>query len=143
MSDIKFRCTINAPLDSIWSTLMDEIEHPDSYNGGILGAAVLERFHDGILRSIQVPDADIREKVVFNFDRKTIESRLVGHPSLVGRIVKVIVPQDRDQSYVLESQIHWETTDDRVDGMIRRNMEAFITTSLENVRLRAEEKPKA
>ncbi|SMF62090.1 hypothetical protein [Pseudobacteriovorax antillogorgiicola] len=139
MSVISFKCTVQAPIENIWKTLMDEVEHPDAYNNGILGVSILERFHDGVLRSVKVPDADVREKVLYDYENKTVESKLVGHPSLVGVIRKVISPNIEDpQSHILESHIEWETIDDRVDGMIRRNMESFITKGLERVKERAE-----
>lgn len=141
MSNLSFKCEVKAPLEQLWNTLMDEVEHPDSYNSGILGVDILERFHDGVLRSVKVPDADVREKVLFDFKNLTVESKLVGHPSLVGVIKKVITPiEGNEGTFILESQIAWETTDDRVDGMIRRNMESFITMGLEQVKKRAESK---
>ena len=141
MSVLSFSCTVHAPMENIWNTLMDEVEHPEAYNAGILGVSILERFHDGVLRSVQVPDADVREKVIFDYENKVVESKLVGHPSLVGVIKKVISPSTtHPQSFVLESHIQWEAIDDRVDGMIRRNMESFITKGLEQVKERAEAK---
>ena len=44
---------------------MDEVENPHLYNRNIKGVEVLERFHDGILRVVSVPDAKVREKFVF------------------------------------------------------------------------------
>ena len=74
MSNLSFKCEVKAPLEQLWNTLMDEVEHPDSYNSGILGVDILERFHDGVLRSVKVPDADVREKVLFDFKNLTVES---------------------------------------------------------------------
>ena len=139
MSVVSFKCEVSAPVEQVWKTLMDEVEHPDSYNSGFLGVSIIERFADGVLRSVKVPDAEIREKVLINYKNHSIESKLVGHPSLVGVIRKSIRPlENNDKIQVLESEITWETIDDRVDGMIRRNMEGFITTTLEEIKKKAE-----
>lgn len=139
MSTESFKCVVKAPIDEIWKTLMDEVERPDCYQSGILGVEILEHFHEGVLRSVKVPDADVREKVKFNFDKKTVESKLVGHPSLVGSITKSIMPNiETPGSFILESQITWETFDERVDNMIRRNMADFINRGLEQVKSKAE-----
>ncbi|MFW7379061.1 MAG: SRPBCC family protein [Oligoflexus sp.] len=140
MSQAQFTCQIHAPFERIWRTLMDEIEHPESYNPGILGVQILERFHDGVLRSVSVPDADVREKVVYDYDKRKIQSSLVGHPSLVGILTKEIKEDETNPGcFQIESNFEWESVDEKVDMMIRRNMEAFIMRGLDQVRKKAEE----
>jgi hypothetical protein len=118
---------------------MEEMEHPEQFNKGILGSRILERFNNGILRVTSVPDADVREKIVFDYKKGTLSSQLVGHPVLVGVIEKKIVPHpELKDSFFLESHIEWETTSAPVDSMIRRNMERFVTQSLESVKSTAE-----
>jgi hypothetical protein len=139
MSQASFTCHIKAPFKVIWDTLMDEIEHPQTYNSGILGAKIIERFHDGVLRSVGVPDANVREKVVFNYDKRRIQSNLVGHPSLVGILTKTIKPTEDDSlGFIIHCDFEWESTDEKVDQMIRRNMEGFIMRGLDHVRTVAE-----
>lgn len=140
MSQAQFTCQVHAPFERIWQTLMDEIEHPQDYNPGILGAKILERFHDGVLRSVSVPDADVREKIVYDYDKRQITSNLVGHPSLVGLLTKVIKEkEDQPGTFIIESHFEWESVDEKVDQMIRRNMESFIMRGLDHVKLRAEQ----
>lgn len=139
MSEARFSCTMQASFDRIWDTLMDEIEHPERYNSGILGVEMLERFHDGVLRSVKVPDADVREKVVYDYDKRQICCNLVGHPSLVGLLTKTIRPSEsRPDCFTIDCHFEWESIDEQVDRMIRRNMEDFIMRGLDNVRLSAE-----
>ncbi|NRA67776.1 MAG: DUF1857 family protein [Pseudobacteriovorax sp.] len=139
MSEAHFKRSVATSFENLWKILLDEAEHPDRYNEGILSSKILERFHDGILRSVEVPDAEIREKVIFDYKNKSVKSNLVGHPSLVGVIQKTVRPADEaGASWELESCIEWDSIDDRVDGMIRRNLETFITQSLEKVKKQAE-----
>ena len=139
MTHASFRCTVNAPFEVLWETLMDEVENPHLYNPNIKGVEVLERFHDGILRVVSVPDADVREKVTFDYRKGEIESSLVGHPSLVGTIMKAVRPvPNQSDCHMLESELEWQSIDTRVDTMVRRNIERFVMNGLNEVKNRAE-----
>jgi hypothetical protein len=139
MSQGFFSCTINAPFDKIWDILMDEVENPQRYSDKILDVKILERFHDGVLRLVSVRDADVRERVEYNYQRKEITSTLVGHPNLNGKITKRITSAVPDEPpFKVDSEIDWQSNDSEVASMIRRNMESFATTSLTKVKELAE-----
>ena len=139
MSEAKFSCAIQADFEKIWQALMEEIETPQSFNPGILGVKIIERFHDGVLRQVSVPDADVREKVVFDYDKRSLRSQLVGHPSLVGVLKKqIVVDPTNPNGFLIEGEFEWESVDEKVDEMIRRNMQGFISQSLQMVKKRAE-----
>lgn len=139
MANEHFRCSVKAPFDRLWQALMDEVEHPERFNQGILKSKILERFNNGILRCVSVPDADVRERVTYRYESGEIASQLIGHPDLVGLIEKKVSPDKNDpDSWILESSIAWESTSERVNHMIRRNLERFVTQSLENVKKLAE-----
>ncbi len=127
MSEKSFRCEVYASFDQLWKTLMDELEHP-------------ERFNNGVLRVVSVPDADVRESITYTDENGTISSQLVGHPVLVGVIEKKISPlPGRAGVFILESHIEWESISEKVDQMIRRNVERFVTQSLGAVKTAAEQ----
>ncbi len=139
LSERHYRSEVRAPFEHAWKALMDEIEHPEHFNRGILKSRILERFNSGVLRVVSVPDADVREKITFDFESGSIESHLVGHPVLVGVIRKELKPDPSDPSrLMLESHIEWESNSEAVDSMIRRNVERFVTQSLEAVKSTAE-----
>ncbi len=143
MSEKSFRCEVHATQEQLWKSLMDELEHPERFNKGILSSRILERFNNGVLRVVSVPDADVRERITYDDESGTISSQLVGHPVLVGVIEKKMSPTaGRPGVFVLESHIEWESISDKVDQMIRRNVERFVTQSLEAVKSAAEEAPK-
>lgn len=120
---------------------MEELEHPERFNPGILSSRILERFNNGVLRVVTVPDADVRERITFDNEESTITSQLVGHPVLVGVIEKSLKPHPTNAKIlVLESHIEWESINDKVDQMIRRNVERFVTQSLRSVQATAEAK---
>ena len=138
MTTERYECPIQSSMDTLWSVLMDEVEHPEEYSDTIMDVEVLERFHDGILRRLSVPDARVREKVIFDYDRRRIDSSLVGHPSLVGHISKQILPGGNPGELILRSTLEWKSTDESVDRMIRRNIGDFVRDEQEKVRRRVE-----
>ena len=138
MTTERYECPIQSSMDTLWSVLMDEVEHPEEYSDTIMDVEVLERFHDGILRRLSVPDARVREKVIFDYDRRRIDSSLVGHPSLVGHISKQILPGGKPGELILRSTLEWKSTDESVDRMIRRNIGDFVRDEQEKVRRRVE-----
>lgn len=142
MAKAKYRCEVNAPFDVLWKTLIDEVEQPHAYNPGIKGVRIIERFHDGVLRSVAVPDADVRERVTFDYEKKAISSTIIGHPQLMGNIVKKISPaaDGWKDHWVLECELEWASTDVGVDQMIRRNIESFAMSGLDQVKAKAEGK---
>ena len=138
MSTEHYDCRIQSSMDTLWSVLMDEVEHPQDYSNTILDVEVLERFHDGILRCISVPDAKVREKVIFDYDARRIDSSLVGHPSLVCHISKQVLPGDVAGEHILRSTLEWKSTDESVHQMIRRNIADFVKDEQEKVKRRVE-----
>lgn len=138
MTTERYDCRIRSSMDSLWSVLMDEVEHPEEYSNTITDVEVLERFHDGILRCLSVPDAKVREKVIFDYERRRIDSSLVGHPSLVCHISKQILPGNEAGELILRSTLEWKSTDESVDQMIRRNIADFVKDEQEKVKRRVE-----
>jgi hypothetical protein len=139
MSQGFFSCTINAPFDKIWEILLDEVENPQRYSQKILDAKILERFHDGVLRLVSVRDADVRERVEYNYQRKEITSTLVGHPNLNGTTTRKITSAVADEPpFTVDCSIDWQSNDSEVANMIRRNVESFATTSLTKIKELAE-----
>lgn len=139
MATVDFQCEVTADYEHLWKSLIAELEHPEQFNKGILQSRILERFNNGVLRSISVPDADVREKIEYEYEKGLVKSSLVGHPDLVGVIEKRI-KKGPNGVHTLSSHIEWESKSERVDSMIRRNVEKFVTQTLESVKKRAEAK---
>lgn len=139
MYSATFRTGINASFDKLWEILLDEMEHPENYSSKIQKTVILERFAGGILRQVTVPDADVREKFNYDYEKKLISSNLVGHPHIVG-LLKKSVSQDIEhpERLILESSLEWQTTDESVDAMLRRNVAKFVMDSLEKIKSKAE-----
>lgn len=136
MTKATFQCVVSSEFDVLWKVLMDEIEHPENYNPGIKAVEIIERFNNGVLRCVSVPDADVRERVEFKYDQGLIVSTMVGHPQLEGVIKRTI--SKADDGLVLESQVEWQSVDQKVDQMLRRNVENFVMNGFGQVKVVAE-----
>ena len=132
-----YETKIRASFENVWKIMMDEIEHPTAYSNNILKAKVLERFHNGVLRIVSVPDADVRQRITFEYEQGTMVSELVGHPSLVGTITETLHLVG-DQETTLTCNVEWESIDKGVGEMIRRNAERFFAERTQRVKEKAE-----
>lgn len=142
-SHVSYKYNIVADYDSIWKALMDETENPHNYSHTIKDVEVLERFHNGVLRSVSVPDAEVREKVTYDYNKGIITSQLVGHPLLVGTIKKEIMNKATKQGpHQIECTVEWQSLDDDVNAMIRRNVESFVMERFDLVKKQAESQAK-
>lgn len=139
MTAFHMKFDIKAPFDRIWDTLLEDMEHPEKFSATIKEAKVLERFPGGLLREVSVPDADVREKIVFDYPNKQITSSLVGHPQIVGVIKKTLTKAEDPECWTLESSLSWESIDEKVDAMLRRNVASFVRERLERVKEVCEE----
>ncbi len=141
MSEASYRLEINAPIETIWQIMLEEFDRPDRFSNTIKTSKVIERFPDGLLREISVPDASLREKITYNFSRKEVVSNIVGHPHIVGTITKRLVPDPScADKWYLESDLEWEATDVGVENMLRRNVKEFVMERLQMVRTESEMK---
>lgn len=137
MASYEFVSEIAASKKNLWRTLMDEVDNPQDFNGTILKATILERFHSGVLRVIHIPDATIRERVEFDFDDGEIISRLIDHPEVSG-VIKKRLQEDGTDKTTLHCSIAWDSTSGKIDDMIHRNVETFVLDTVNNVKARAE-----
>lgn len=137
MATFDFSCEISSPKENVWIILLDEIEKPQKYNNTIKSAKILERFNNGILRTIEIPDAVIRERIEFDYEKGEIISKLIDHPEVSGIITKKIsnLPSNRLN---LSCQIQWHSISGKINAMITRNVEAFVSSSLLNIKEKVE-----
>jgi hypothetical protein len=131
----RFTKTVNATFENVWKILMDDVEHPAEFSKTILKSKIIERFHNGVLRVVSVPDADVRQRITFDYEHRKIRSELVGHPSLVGTITEELSGTD---NVMIECEVEWASIDKGVGEMVRRNVEFFISERIDNVKKRAE-----
>lgn len=129
--------SVNATFDGLWDVLLDEMDHPDRYSATILSATVLERFPEGLLRKVQVPDAEVRERLEYHYGDGTVVSTLVGHPELVGVITKKVL-RNPDGSLALSSTLEWQSIEARVEEMLTRNVHDFMMDQLHKLKAAAE-----
>tara|TARA_B100001094_G_C17960857_1_gene685338 strand:+ start:389 stop:751 length:363 start_codon:yes stop_codon:yes gene_type:complete len=116
---------------------MSEIEKPENFSKSILRSEVLERFNDGLLRVVSVPDADVRERITWTFDEKKVVSTLVGHPQLSGQIIKTVEAGAED-TWIMSTTLNWQSIDEGVDQMVKRKVEGFVQECHDHIKAASE-----
>jgi SnoaL-like domain len=86
---------VNAPVEAIWSTLVDKGEHPEKYmpfKPEILKTH--ETFPNGLLREIKTEYMHLFERVTFDKNAGVVKFSLENHPVYSGFIVEKVTPPE-------------------------------------------------
>ena len=86
---------VNAPVEAIWSTLVDKAEHPEKYmpfKPEIL--KIHETFPNGLLREIKTEQMHLFERVTFDKNAGVVKFSVENHPVYSGFIVEKVTPPE-------------------------------------------------
>jgi hypothetical protein len=86
---------VNAPVEAIWSTLVDKAEHPEKYmpfKPEILKTH--ETFPNGLLREIKTEYMHLFERVTFDKNAGVVKFSVENHPVYSGSIVEKVTPPE-------------------------------------------------
>lgn len=113
-----FSTPVNAPLETVWTMLLDKVEHPQRYIGAVQHTAIHERSSDGVLREMQTPQMRLMERITIHESSHTITFTLVDHPQFIGAIHNIVAahPQESAASpVVLTFAIDWTARQPEAD----------------------------
>jgi SnoaL-like protein len=86
---------VNAPVEAIWSVLVDKAEHPEKYlpyQPEFL--KIHETFPNGLLREIKTAQMHLLERVTFDKDAGMVKFSLENHPVYTGAILEKVTPPE-------------------------------------------------
>jgi hypothetical protein len=86
---------VNAPVEAIWSMLVDKAEHPEKYlpyQPEFL--KIHETFPNGLLREIKTAQMHLLERVTFDKDAGMVKFSLENHPVYTGAILDKVTPPE-------------------------------------------------
>ena len=63
---------INSTFETLWSLLLDKVQHPDTTIKEITHVEILEKYDDGILRQIHALGMTIKERITIDEQNKII-----------------------------------------------------------------------
>ena len=92
-----FSNPVDAPVDRIWSFLLDKMERPHSYIPyEVEDYKIWERYDNGILREVKTAQMHLKEKTTVDEQTGKITFTLVDHPLFSGQLINQVTPPPKD-----------------------------------------------
>ena len=85
---------INSTFETLWSLLLDKVQHPDITIKEITHVEVLEKYDDGILRQMHALGMTIRERVTIDEQNKIVRFDLIENSMFTGYFLNKVEGYD-------------------------------------------------
>ncbi|HEY9687559.1 MAG TPA: AtaL-like protein [Coleofasciculaceae cyanobacterium] len=102
---------VDADMQTIWTVLLDRIEHPDRYLAGVDSFSFPEGNEDYALREVVLQGIPLRERITIDERQGEIRYELVDHPLFVGEVFNALVPPANDDPKakpVVQFRMEWQ-----------------------------------
>lgn len=135
---------VHAEHETLWSLLLDRLQHPERYTPGISETRILEKQDDVMVRETKLHGETVRERITVKPYDSEIDHELLEHPQFTGKIVLRIVRSAR-QSPVAPQMLEYDVEINRksflVQGVVKGEDEilADLESELRKLKSRAEE----
>jgi len=93
---------INSTFETLWSLLLDKVQHPERTIKEITHVEVLEKYNDGILRQMQALGMTIKEKITIDRQNKTIRFELIENSMFTGYFLNRVEGHDGKLTLIYE-----------------------------------------
>lgn len=94
MTEATFTIDVQAPVDKIWSILIDKIRNPHNYVPNVTEVEILSDDETEVRRRMKVRGIELNEKILIDPDHQTVTFVLVDHPDFYGEIRNIISGPD-------------------------------------------------
>src|SRR5690606_2426484 len=99
-------------LQTIWTVLLDRIEHPDRYMGGVESFRFTENTEDYAVREVTMPGGMIlAEKITIDERQGAVCYQLLDHPLFEGHVYNELIPPDPTEPKakpIVRFRMDWE-----------------------------------
>ena len=75
---------INSTFETLWTLLLDKVQHPDRTIKEVTRVEVLKKYDDGILRQMQALGMAIKERITIDEQNKTVRFDLIENSMFTG-----------------------------------------------------------
>ena len=75
---------INSTFETLWTLLLDKVQHPDRTIKEVTHVEVLKKYDDGILRQMQALGITIKERITIDEQNKTVRFDLIENSMFTG-----------------------------------------------------------
>ena len=111
MPTVEYFEPVDADLQTIWRVLLDRIEHPDRYLGGVDSFSFPESTEDYAVREVVLSGVALRERITIDERQGEIRYELLDHPLFNGHVINALVPPANDDPKakpVVQFRMDWQ-----------------------------------
>ncbi len=85
---------INSTFETLWTLLLDKVQHPDRTIKEVTHVEVLEKYDDGILRQMQALGITIKERITIDKQNKIVRFDLIENSMFTGYFLNKVEGYD-------------------------------------------------
>ena len=85
---------INSTFETLWTLLLDKVQHPDRTIKEVTHVEVLEKYDEGILRQMQALGMTIKERITINKQNKIVRFDLIENSMFTGYFLNKVEGYD-------------------------------------------------
>ena len=93
---------INSTFETLWTLLLDKVQHPDRTIKEVTHVEVLEKYDDGILRQMQALGMTIKERITINKQNKIVRFDLIENSMFTGYFLNKVEGYDGKLTLIYE-----------------------------------------
>ena len=102
---ISYSKQIDSTFETLWTLLVDKVQHPDRTIKEITHVKILEKYDDGILRQIQALGMIIKEKIIIDKQNKMVMFNLIENSMFTGYFLNKV--EDYNGTLTLIYEQNW------------------------------------
>ena len=102
---ISYSKQIDSTFETLWTLLVDKVQHPDRTIKEITHVKILEKYDDGILRQMQALGMIIKEKIIIDKQNKMVRFNLIENSMFTGYFLNKV--EDYNGTLTLIYEQNW------------------------------------
>lgn len=144
MPKLEYFIPVDASLQTIWSVLLDRIEHPDRYLAGVESFSFPESEEDYAVREVIMQGMPLTERITIDERQGEVRYQLIDHPLFTGDVYNALIPPDvadPKAKPVVQFRMDWQPLNDEaeiVEAECRADLQASLQQAVNYVRDLAE-----
>ena len=93
---------VNSTFETLWTLLLDKVQHPDRTIKEVTHVEVLKKYDDGILRQMQAIGMTIKERITIDEQNKTVRFDLIENSMFTGYFLNKVDGYDGKLTLIYE-----------------------------------------
>ncbi|HJM00597.1 MAG TPA: AtaL-like protein [Nitrosopumilus sp.] len=96
---------INSTFETLWTLLLDKVQHPDRTIKEVTHVEVLEKYDNGILRQMQALGMTIKERITIDEQNKIVRYDMIENSMFTGYFLNKV--EGNDGKLILIYEQNW------------------------------------